>query len=98
MTMRLPSGLNATLFTEAVCPLRTRHSWPVSASHTFAVLVPTSGDDAFAVGAERHAADKVCVPLEGEDFLARAGIPHLRRPAITAGDDASAVGAERHAT
>ena len=37
VTTRWPSGLNATLFTEAVCPLRTRRSWPVSASHTLAV-------------------------------------------------------------
>ena len=36
--MRLPSGLNATLLTIWVCPLRARTSWPVSASHTFAVL------------------------------------------------------------
>jgi hypothetical protein len=34
----LPSGLNATLFTQSVCPLRERASWPVAASHTFTVL------------------------------------------------------------
>ena len=56
MTMRLPSGLNATLVTPPVCPLRERSSWPLSASHTFTVLSRAAGDDAFAVGAERHAA------------------------------------------
>jgi len=35
---RVPSGLNATLVTMSVCPLRARTSWPLSASHTFAVL------------------------------------------------------------
>ena len=38
MTMRLPSGLNATLITALVCPLRVSSSWPVAASHTFAVV------------------------------------------------------------
>ena len=38
VTMRLPSGLNATLMTPSVCPLRESSSWPVSASHTFTVL------------------------------------------------------------
>jgi hypothetical protein len=33
--MRLPSGLNATLVTEPMCPLRVRVSCPVCASHTF---------------------------------------------------------------
>src|SRR4051812_16410884 len=37
-TMRLPSGLNATLVTLFVCPLRVRTSFPVCASHTLAVL------------------------------------------------------------
>ena len=33
----MPSGLNATLVTAPVCPLRVRASWPVAASHTFTV-------------------------------------------------------------
>ena len=38
-TMRLPSGLNATLDTAAVWPLSGWPiGWPVSASHTFTVL------------------------------------------------------------
>ena len=78
-TMRLPSGLNATLMTELVCPLRVRISWPVAASQTFTVLSLLPRDDAFAVGAERHADDSVGVPLEGEDFLARVGVPDLHR-------------------
>ena len=39
----------------------------------------------------------VCVPLEGEDLLARGGVPHLHRLVLAAADDAFAVGAERHA-
>ena len=38
LTMRLPSGLNATLLTQPVCPLRVRVSLPLSASQTFTVL------------------------------------------------------------
>src|SRR5262245_52433365 len=36
--MRLPSGLNATLSTQPVCPLRVSASNPIRASHTFTVL------------------------------------------------------------
>src|SRR5262249_49474657 len=35
--MRLPSGLNASLLIQFVCPLSAAFSWPVSASHTCAV-------------------------------------------------------------
>ena len=38
VTMRLPSGLNATLVTGSVCPLSRAGAVPVRASHTFAVL------------------------------------------------------------
>ena len=76
---RLPSGLNATLVTCSVCPLRVRVSWPVAASHTFTVLSPAGGGEPLAVGAERHARDRAGVPLEGEDFLAGRGVPHLHR-------------------
>ncbi len=56
-TMRLPSGLNATLVTASVWPVSGWPiGWPVSASHTRTVLVGAAGDDAVAVGAERHAA------------------------------------------
>ena len=44
---------------------------PVSASHTFTVWLvelATDADDAFAVGAERHAGDLVRVSLEREQF------------------------------
>ena len=34
---RLPSGLNATLQTSSVCPLRVRNSCPVAASQIFTV-------------------------------------------------------------
>ena len=55
-TMRLPSGLNATLATDPLCPLSgSPIGLPVSASHTRSRVVPTPDDDALAVGAERHA-------------------------------------------
>src|SRR5262249_24058155 len=63
--------------------------------------IPSAGDDTFAVGAERHAPHLACEALEGEEFLTRRGVPHLRLglPAwvTSAGDNALAVGAERHA-
>ena len=51
----------------------------MSASHTFTVLSCAAADDAFAVGAERHAADIACVSLEGENFGALVRVPHLHR-------------------
>ena len=75
VAMRLPSGLNATLLTRPVCPLRVRISWPVRGVPDLHRLVLAAGDDAFAVGAERHAADRAGVSLEGEDLLARAPRP-----------------------
>ena len=51
----MPSGLNATLLTVPVCPLRVRVSWPVAASHTFTVPSCAGGGEPLAVGAERHA-------------------------------------------
>ena len=35
LAMCLPSGLNATLETAFVCPLRDRTSWPLATVHTF---------------------------------------------------------------
>ena len=37
VTIRVPSGLNATLHTISVCSLRVKASWPVTAFHNFAV-------------------------------------------------------------
>src|ERR1700733_293110 len=37
LTIRFPSGLNATHITPPVCPLSVRVSWPVAASHTLTV-------------------------------------------------------------
>ena len=58
----------------------------MSASHTFSRLVIAAADDAFAVGAERHAADPARVSLEGEEFLALVGVPHLHRLVIAAAE------------
>ena len=38
MTIRVPSGLNATQYTPPLCPFSSSSSVPVCASHTFAVL------------------------------------------------------------
>ena len=70
MTRRLPSGLNAALHTFWACPLMARTSWPLLGIPHLRCPVIAAGDDAFAVGAERHAAHVACVPLEGEKFLA----------------------------
>ena len=48
----------------------------MAASHTFAVP-DAARDDAFAVGAERHAAHTPLVSLQDEALLALLGVPHL---------------------
>src|SRR5262249_62124872 len=60
-------------------------------------LIPLPAGVPLAVGAEGHAVHGVCVPLEGEDFLARLCLPHLYRPILRAAGEARAVGAEGHA-
>ena len=62
LTMRLPSGLNATLLTRLVCPLRVSVSVPLSASHTFTVLSMLPLTMRLPSAAERHARDRSCVP------------------------------------
>ena len=62
----VPAGLNATLVTAPVYPLRARNSCRFPRP-TSSPSVLAAGQDAFAVGAERHAEDTACVPLEGED-------------------------------
>src|SRR5262249_28621201 len=49
-------------------------------------------ENPFAVGANRHAADKACVPLEGEQSLAAGGIPDLHRPVTAGAGETFAVG------
>src|SRR5262249_55602581 len=76
---RLPSGLKATLFTQAVCPWRGRTSCPVCASHTFTVLSkePLSRRLPSGPNATQFT---TCVPLEGKVFLPRLRVPHLHLP------------------
>ena len=83
MTMRWPSGLNATQYTAAVCPLRTRSSWPFSASHTFAVWSTLPVTMRLPSGLNATLLTPACVPLEDEEFLAtsRRPTPWLR-PAL----------------
>ena len=60
---RLPSGLNATLLTEPVCPLRVRVSWPgLGVPHLHRPVI-AGGGDPLAVGAERHARTALVCPL-----------------------------------
>ena len=73
-TMRLPSGLNAALWTPSIWPLKESFSCPVSASHTLPSC-RCSLDDAFAVGTERHTGDQTRVALEGE-FLPPVSASH----------------------
>ena len=49
------------------------------ASQIFTVPPSSRAGQAVAVRAEGHAVDRAAVPLEGEEFLAGLGIPHLHR-------------------
>src|SRR4029077_10370936 len=60
-------------------------------------LVLAAADDAFAIGAERHAAHDVRVSRERADLLALVRGPHLHRLVSAAAGDAFAVRTERHA-
>ena len=77
--MRWPSGLNATLLTSPVCPLRVRTSWPVAASHTFTVLSWLAEARRLPSGLNATLLTVAGVPLEGEEFLAGRRVPHLHR-------------------
>ena len=57
LTMRLPSGLNATLLTRCRVPLEGEDLLArVRVPHLHRLVI-AAADDAFAVGAERHAVD-----------------------------------------
>ena len=74
-TMRLPSALKATLVTKSSVSLEGEGFGAlVRVPHPHRV-VPAAADDAFAIGAERHAGDRLCVSLEGEGFGARCPRP-----------------------
>ena len=81
--MRLPSGLNATLVTVSVCPLRERISWPLSASHTFTVLswLPLTMRLPSGLNATLMTAP-VC-PLRVRISCALVRVPHLHRLVIS---------------
>ena len=97
-TMRLPSGLNATLVTTLVWPVSGWPTgWPVCRVPHPHRVVGTAGDDALAVGAERHTVHRArCGRSAARRRLAGVGVPHPHRLVPTAGDDPLAVGAERH--
>src|SRR5262249_49942328 len=95
LTSRLPSRLIATLLTDCVCPLRENFLALVGVPDLHHPIVAGAGE-AFAVGTKRHAGDKVCVPLEGEQRSALVGVPDLHRLVFAAADEAFAVGTKRH--
>ncbi len=97
VTMRVPSGLNATLITPARVPLESSRAVPVRASHTFAVRSPLPVTIRVPSGLNATLITAPVCPFELEQGRARPRVPHLRRPVIAAGDDARAVRAERHA-
>ena len=91
---------------------QSRHCWwlmlVVSLAHTRRGVgvtrphpqgfVATAGDDARAVGAERHAGHRVRVAGQRlADRLAGVRVPQPHGVVVTAGGDPRAVGAERHA-
>ena len=80
-----------------MCPLRVRVSWPVAASHTFTVSSRLAEASRLPSGLNATLVTRAGVPLEGEDFLAGRGVPHLHRPVPAGGGEPLAVGAERHA-
>ena len=83
-TIRLPSGLKATLQIPPGCPWSVRVSWPVAASQTFSVLSALPRDDPLAVRAEGHAANAIGMALEREGFVAADGVPDLQRIVVAA--------------
>ena len=98
--MRVPSGLNATLFTASVWPVSGVADrvgrWPrptpaPSCRHCRRRCAVPSGLNATLYTASVW-------PVSGAPIgLAGVGVPHPHRLVVTAGDDALAVGAERHA-
>ena len=77
-TIRLPSGLKATLTTSSVCPLSVSVSWPVAASQTFTVPVrlPLTIRSPSGLKATLRPLGRA---LERERFLARRRVPDLHR-------------------
>ena len=100
VTMRLPSGLNAALYTSSSWPLSgSPMGLPVSASHSRAVLSPDAVTMRLPSGLNA-ALRQIPTLMAFErlaDWLAGLGVPQPRRLVPRRGDDALAVGAERRA-
>ena len=97
VTMRVPSGLNVTLYTHAVWPFSSRRSVPVRASHTLAVLSQLPVTIRVPSGLNATLASSSRAPSgRGASSPPARPIPSpTRRHRF--GDDARAVRAERHA-
>ena len=94
VTIRLPSGVNATPRRSVVGPASVNNSLPEAKSQTFAAPIPACGGDAAAVGAERHAAHPVRVARQHKQLSAGLRVPNPRGLIPTAGDKSLPVGAE----
>ena len=95
--MRCPSGLNATLNTESVCPVSGGRCMPVSASHNRTVL--SSLPEARRCPSGLNATPYTAPLVAGQriaDGCAGVGVPQPDGFVVAAGDDAVPVGAERH--
>jgi hypothetical protein len=97
-TMRLPSGLKATLSTPSLCPVSGGPiGAPVSASHSRTVLSTPPETMRRPSRLKRHTEYPAGVPGQrGVDRRAGAGVPQPYRAIDAAGHDAAPVGAERH--
>src|SRR5262245_11033330 len=99
---QVPVGSTPTRATEtrdgpAVTPGRWRLREGGSRGAPHLQRAAIAGEDALAVGAERHGGDCTGVALEGELHLPRLSVPHPHRLVLAAGDDALAVRTQRHA-
>ena len=99
VTMRLPSGLNAALYTASSWPLSgSPIGLPVAASQIRAVLSQDAVTMRLPSGLNAALVHPPSWPLSGSPIgLPRRGVPDPRRLVRRGGDDALAVGAERGA-
>src|SRR5215831_506179 len=93
---RFVSGLQATLFTESVWPVRVSNSLPVAASHSFVVLSSLPSRQAY-IRAPGHAFNTSVVVAQGQQFLAGDGVPHLGPVVVAPRRQPLAVQAPGHA-
>ena len=89
----VPSGLNATLLTESVCPVRMCLCSPVFTFHS-RIFAPSQWQGWCT---ERHAIDPTYMPSEGMPVCACAHVPQPNSSVPTPSGKGGAVRTERHA-